>query len=266
MWFLSMALGDNIAGQLSGQYDSSHLESLPGLFRHVFWYCMISGPVMLLLTPWTRHLMAGVELESLTRAPRTGGARPAPRIGALGAAADHTAVLRRAAPRAVARSAGERPLQRLDVELHHLHHRIRRALALGAISISHHVDKHRAHYLPRDPKAILEPAALLSLAALQQRIPVAINLCLVLTVHYEGDRMIELIVRACVIAEKFCPAKTKSTTFTDPPTAASHSACHHASDPLIGKSTRRTRRLLCFLRIPGRTHPRMCTSSSASSF
>jgi proton-dependent oligopeptide transporter, POT family len=61
MWFLSMALGSNIAGQLSGTYDSSHLESLPALFLRVFWYGVIVGVVMLALTPWTRRLMAGVK-------------------------------------------------------------------------------------------------------------------------------------------------------------------------------------------------------------
>jgi proton-dependent oligopeptide transporter, POT family len=61
LWFLSLALGGNLAGQLSGRYDSSHLESLPGLFRQVFWYGVIGGAVMLLLTPWIRRLMAGVK-------------------------------------------------------------------------------------------------------------------------------------------------------------------------------------------------------------
>ncbi len=60
LWFLSLALGSNLAGQLSGRYDSSHLESLPGLFRQVFWYGVIGGGVMLLLTPVIRRLMAGV--------------------------------------------------------------------------------------------------------------------------------------------------------------------------------------------------------------
>ena len=60
LWFLSLALGSNLAGQLSGRYDSSHLESLPGLFRQVFWYGVIGGCVMLLLTPLIRRLMAGI--------------------------------------------------------------------------------------------------------------------------------------------------------------------------------------------------------------
>jgi POT family proton-dependent oligopeptide transporter len=61
MWFLSMALGSNFAGQLSGQYDASHLESLPALFMKIFWYGVIGGVAMLLLTPFVRRMMGGVK-------------------------------------------------------------------------------------------------------------------------------------------------------------------------------------------------------------
>ncbi|MGP8033218.1 MAG: peptide MFS transporter [Steroidobacteraceae bacterium] len=59
MWFLSLALGGNLAGQLTGQYDASHLESLPALFLKIFWYGVIAAAVMLALTPLTRRLLAG---------------------------------------------------------------------------------------------------------------------------------------------------------------------------------------------------------------
>ena len=61
MWFLSLALGGILAGQLSGQYDASHLESLPALFLRIFWYGVIAGVAMLLLTPLAQRLMAGVK-------------------------------------------------------------------------------------------------------------------------------------------------------------------------------------------------------------
>ena len=61
MWFLSLALGGNLAGQLSGTYDPSHLESLPGLFLRIFCYGLIAGIVMLALTPVIKRLMAGVK-------------------------------------------------------------------------------------------------------------------------------------------------------------------------------------------------------------
>jgi dipeptide/tripeptide permease len=60
MWFLSLSLGGNLAGQLTGQYDASHLESLPALFLRIFWYGIIAGAVMLALTPLSRRLLAGV--------------------------------------------------------------------------------------------------------------------------------------------------------------------------------------------------------------
>jgi proton-dependent oligopeptide transporter, POT family len=61
LWFLSMALGSNLAGQLTGEYDASHLESLPALFLKIFWYGVIAGAVMLAVTPFARRLMAGVK-------------------------------------------------------------------------------------------------------------------------------------------------------------------------------------------------------------
>jgi proton-dependent oligopeptide transporter, POT family len=60
LWFVSMALGDNLAGQLSGEYDSSNLLSLPGLFLKIFWWGAIGGAVMLLFTPLLKRLMGGV--------------------------------------------------------------------------------------------------------------------------------------------------------------------------------------------------------------
>lgn len=60
LWFLSLALGSNLAGQLTGEYDTSHLESLPALFLKIFWYGIIGGVAMLLLAPLLKRLMAGV--------------------------------------------------------------------------------------------------------------------------------------------------------------------------------------------------------------
>jgi len=60
LWFLSLALGDNLAGQLSGEYDSSNLLSLPGLFLKIFWWGALGGLAMLLLTPLLKRLMGAV--------------------------------------------------------------------------------------------------------------------------------------------------------------------------------------------------------------
>ena len=60
VWFMATALGTNLAGQLSGNYDASHIESLPALFLEIFWLGAIAGLVMLVLTPVLKRLMAGV--------------------------------------------------------------------------------------------------------------------------------------------------------------------------------------------------------------
>jgi POT family proton-dependent oligopeptide transporter len=60
LWFVSMAMGGNLAGQLSSEYDSSNLLSLPGLFLKIFGWGAIGGAVMLLLSPVLRRLMVGV--------------------------------------------------------------------------------------------------------------------------------------------------------------------------------------------------------------
>jgi POT family proton-dependent oligopeptide transporter len=60
LWFVSLALGDNLAGQFSGEYDSTNLLSLPGLFLKLFWWGTIGGGVMLALSPLLKRFSGGV--------------------------------------------------------------------------------------------------------------------------------------------------------------------------------------------------------------
>jgi POT family proton-dependent oligopeptide transporter len=60
VWFMATALGTNLAGQLSGNYDANNLESLPALFLKIFWWGAVGGGLMLLLTPVLKRLMPGV--------------------------------------------------------------------------------------------------------------------------------------------------------------------------------------------------------------
>ncbi|HET9391223.1 MAG TPA: oligopeptide:H+ symporter [Steroidobacteraceae bacterium] len=59
IWFMATALGENLAGRLSAQYDASQLTSLPTLFMKIFLWGTISGGLMLLLTPALKRLMSG---------------------------------------------------------------------------------------------------------------------------------------------------------------------------------------------------------------
>jgi proton-dependent oligopeptide transporter, POT family len=61
VWFMAIALGANLAGQLSGDYDATQLESLPALFMKIFWWGAAGGGVMLLFTPLLKRLMSGVK-------------------------------------------------------------------------------------------------------------------------------------------------------------------------------------------------------------
>ena len=60
LWFLTLALGSILAGLLSSEFSSAHLATLPALFLKLFWWGVIGGGVMLLVTPAVKRLMAGV--------------------------------------------------------------------------------------------------------------------------------------------------------------------------------------------------------------
>jgi POT family proton-dependent oligopeptide transporter len=57
LWFLALALGNNLAGQLSREYDASNLATLPALFLKIFWWTLAATVVMYCLAPWLKRLM-----------------------------------------------------------------------------------------------------------------------------------------------------------------------------------------------------------------
>jgi len=61
VWFLALALGNNMAGQLSGEYDARDLSSLPALFLKIALGALGAAAVMALLTPAMKRLMGGVQ-------------------------------------------------------------------------------------------------------------------------------------------------------------------------------------------------------------
>jgi proton-dependent oligopeptide transporter, POT family len=61
LWFLTIALGSFLAGQLSGTYNAQDLATLPALYLKLFWWSAVAGAVMLLITPPVKRLMVGVK-------------------------------------------------------------------------------------------------------------------------------------------------------------------------------------------------------------
>lgn len=66
LFYFSLGLGNNLAGQLSQEYDASNLETLPRLFLKISGWGLIGAAGMLVLTPVVRRLMP--------RAPASAGA------------------------------------------------------------------------------------------------------------------------------------------------------------------------------------------------
>ena len=61
VWFLALALGNNLAGQLSRQYDATNLGSLPSLFLEVAGLSLVAAVVMYALAPRLQRLMRGAD-------------------------------------------------------------------------------------------------------------------------------------------------------------------------------------------------------------
>jgi POT family proton-dependent oligopeptide transporter len=60
IWFLSLALGNDLAGQFATGYDAGNAASMPALFLKMFAWGALGGVAMLVLTPPLKRLMAGV--------------------------------------------------------------------------------------------------------------------------------------------------------------------------------------------------------------
>jgi POT family proton-dependent oligopeptide transporter len=61
VWFLATAVGNNMAGQIAGEFDSSNVAAMPGQFLSIVWLGFIAGGVMLAITPFAKKLMGGVK-------------------------------------------------------------------------------------------------------------------------------------------------------------------------------------------------------------
>jgi POT family proton-dependent oligopeptide transporter len=59
VWFLALALGNNLAGQLSRQYDATNLKTLPALFLEISWWTLGAAIVMFCLARPLQRLLQG---------------------------------------------------------------------------------------------------------------------------------------------------------------------------------------------------------------
>src|SRR5262249_32354918 len=79
------------------------------------------------------------------------------------------------------------PLERADLQLLHRHERLHHPLRPGPVATIHQPPERRRHDLPRDPETVLEPPALLRLAALRHPAPQPVDFLLRVAVHQHRD-------------------------------------------------------------------------------
>jgi POT family proton-dependent oligopeptide transporter len=61
VWFLATAVGNNMAGQIAGEFDPNNIAEMPSQFLSIVWLGFIAGAVMLAITPFAKRLMGGVK-------------------------------------------------------------------------------------------------------------------------------------------------------------------------------------------------------------
>jgi proton-dependent oligopeptide transporter, POT family len=61
LWFLATAIGNNLAGQFSGEFDPNNLPGMPDRFLYLMWWGVLAGAVLLVLTPFIKKMMGGVK-------------------------------------------------------------------------------------------------------------------------------------------------------------------------------------------------------------
>ena len=61
VWFLATAIGNNLAGQIAGEFDGSNVAAMPHQYLGIFWWGLIGGAVMFAITPFAKRLMGGVK-------------------------------------------------------------------------------------------------------------------------------------------------------------------------------------------------------------
>jgi len=61
MWFLSLSLGNLLAGLIAGEFDSNNVAAMPGQYMHIVYFSVGLGTVLLALSRPVKRLMGDVQ-------------------------------------------------------------------------------------------------------------------------------------------------------------------------------------------------------------
>lgn len=61
VWFLSMSLGNLLAGLIAGLFDPNKIAAMPGQYLNLVWFAVIPGVILLLLVKPLKKWSGGIE-------------------------------------------------------------------------------------------------------------------------------------------------------------------------------------------------------------
>ena len=61
MWFLSLSLGNLMAGLIAGEFDANNVAAMPGQYMHIVYFSVGLGAVLLILSRPVKKLMGNVQ-------------------------------------------------------------------------------------------------------------------------------------------------------------------------------------------------------------
>jgi POT family proton-dependent oligopeptide transporter len=61
IFFVSLSLGNLLAGRIAGDFDPTRLAAMPGQFMFIVWFAVASAALLVLMMPLMRRWMAGVQ-------------------------------------------------------------------------------------------------------------------------------------------------------------------------------------------------------------
>jgi proton-dependent oligopeptide transporter, POT family len=60
MWFLSLSLGNLVAGLIAGEFDANNVAAMPGQYMHIVYFALGLGTILLVLSRPVKKLMGNV--------------------------------------------------------------------------------------------------------------------------------------------------------------------------------------------------------------
>jgi proton-dependent oligopeptide transporter, POT family len=61
MWFLSLSLGNLVAGLIAGEFDANNVAAMPGQYMHIVYFALGLGALLLILSRPVKRLMGDVQ-------------------------------------------------------------------------------------------------------------------------------------------------------------------------------------------------------------